>query len=115
MVFAAESFRGGTAFPGKIMDILAAEGIRPSTGILVADQSPPVYCCPGEFKGVFLTLERKFLEFHIETEDLKVPKCSVQPLDELVSSHQKGTGKSRGALGIELLDEFFSAAPIKED
>ena len=88
--------------------LLLARGLDPGDGILVELSQ-----IPGQggdhFYGVWLTSTKRFWRFEIQTPldggELVVDVFEDATSEIVVSDHVPGTGRSFGALAIELLDE----------
>jgi len=93
--------------------ILRARGIDPSAGILAAYSEMPGQ--GGRFcAGTWLTASRVFWDFQVLVPVAGSDGPAVELFEERsisVFAHERGIGKSFGALAIEVLDEVLGNEP----
>ena len=89
--------------------VLKARGIKPSTGILAAyseKSSQGGRLCA----GTWLTASREFWDFRILVPDAGKPVVELfEERSVSIFAHERGIGRSFGALAIEVLDEVLDS------
>ena len=101
-------WKSGNKLPDLIEQMALNEGISRETAILVEEGSGPI-CCEHSYYGTFLTHTKEFWFYSLDLND---QETEIEYMEEWgkkdinTSPHNKGTGKSFGALSLEVLSEI---------
>jgi hypothetical protein len=110
----AEAYRAQAADLAWVRQALVESRINPEAGILISASSVP---CGGGYEmgyAQWLTSEGRFYDFEttlrLGTQALVSVDSAVEVTGKIsVSRHERGTGKSLGALALEVLAELSGA------